>query len=120
MIRILLVEDEALLRELMFEELSDSGFAVTPTATGDEALQVMHAGASFDLLLTDIRMPGETDGWALGRRAKAMIPSIRIIYATGYAEGGSELHDHERAITKPFRHHQILGLIGDLGVGAQP
>jgi DNA-binding response OmpR family regulator len=48
MIRILLVEDEMLLRELMYEELSDSGFTVTPAATGDEALRVMYADPRFD------------------------------------------------------------------------
>jgi CheY-like chemotaxis protein len=117
MIRILLVEDEMLLRELMYEELSDSGFTVTPAATGDEALRVMQADPRFDLLLTDIRMPGQTDGWALGQRAREVIPSIRIIYATGYTEGGSELGEHERSISKPFRHQQILGLIGELGIG---
>jgi CheY-like chemotaxis protein len=116
MIRILLVEDEMLLRQLMYEELSDSGFTVTPAATGDEALRVMHADRAFDLLLTDIRMPGETDGWALGRRAREVIPSIRIIYATGYTDGGNDLCEHERSIGKPFRHEQILGLIGDLGI----
>lgn len=116
MIRILLVEDEMLLRELMYEELSDSGFAVTPTATGDEALRVLASDTTFDLLLTDIRMPGDTDGWALGRHARAVVPSIRVIYATGYSDQGGALHEHERSINKPFRHEQILGLIGELGM----
>jgi CheY-like chemotaxis protein len=115
MIKILLVEDEMFLRELMYEELSDSGFSVTPIATGDEALRVIGSDSAFDLLLTDIRMPGETDGWSLGRRAREAIPSLRIIYATGYADGGGELGEHERFIAKPFRYQQILGLISDLG-----
>ena len=116
MIRILLVEDEMLLRELMREELTDSGFDVTTVATGDQALKLMGGDRGFDLLLTDIRMPGEMNGWALGRRAREVIPSIRIIYATGYTNEGNDLGLHERAITKPFRHAQILELIGDLGI----
>lgn len=116
MIRILLVEDEMLLRQLMYEELSDSGFAVTPIATGDEALRVIESDQAFDLLLTDIRMPGNTDGWALGRRARQIIPAIRVIYATGYTDHGSDLYAHERSIKKPFRHEQILALIGELGI----
>jgi hypothetical protein len=61
-------------------------------------------------------MPGQTDGWTLGQRAREVIPSIRIIYATGYTDGGNELGEHERSISKPFRHQQILGLIGELGI----
>jgi CheY-like chemotaxis protein len=68
------------------------------------------------LLLTDIRMPGEVDGWALGRHARQLNPSLRIIYATGYTDGGNELGQHERSISKPFRHQEILALIDDLGM----
>jgi CheY-like chemotaxis protein len=117
MIRILLVEDEMLLRELMFEELSESGFAVTPIATADEALRFIDKDTSFDLLLTDIRMPGDADGWTLGRRARQVMPWIQVIYATGYADHGSDLYAHERSIKKPFRHEQILALIRELGIG---
>lgn len=117
MIRILLVEDEMLLRALMLEELSESGYAVTPIATADEALRLIEKDKGFDLLLTDIRMPGEADGWTLGRRARQVIPAIRVIYASGYSDQGSDLYAHERSIKKPFRHEQILALIGDLGIG---
>lgn len=117
MIRILLVEDEMLLRELMFEELSESDFAVTPIATADEALRLIETDWAFDLLLTDIRMPGEADGWVLGRRARQIIPTIRVIYATGYTDHGSDLYAHERSIKKPFRHEQILALIRELEIG---
>ena len=117
--RILLVEDEMLLRELMFEELSESGFAVTPIATADEALRLIATDRAFDLLLTDIRMPGEADGWALGRQARQVIPAIRVIYATGYTDHGSDLYAHERSIKKPFRHEQILALIDELTSGSQ-
>jgi CheY-like chemotaxis protein len=113
---ILLVEDEMLLRELMFEELSEFGFAVTPISTADEALRVISTDTSFDLLLTDIRMPGEADGWELGRRARQAMPWIRVIYATGYTDQGNDLYAHERSIKKPFRHEQILALIRDLGI----
>ncbi|MBW8755173.1 MAG: response regulator [Sphingomonadales bacterium] len=116
MTRILLVEDEMLVRELMYEDLRESGFAVTPIATGDEALRVIDTDTAFDLLLTDIRMPGETDGWTLGRRARQVIPSIRVIYATGYTDHGGDLYAHERTIKKPFRHEQILALIRELDV----
>lgn len=116
MIRILLVEDEVLLRELMFEELTESGYAVTPIATADEALRVIDKNTDFDVLLTDIRMPGEADGWALGRRARQIMPWIQVIYATGYTDHGNDLYAHERSIKKPFRHEQILALIRDLDI----
>jgi CheY-like chemotaxis protein len=70
-LRILLAEDEALLRELTSEDLRDAGHWVACAEDGDMALKVLEQ-ESFDLLLTDIRMPGTLDGWELARTARAL------------------------------------------------
>ena len=111
MARVLVVEDEGLLRELAVDEFTDAGFLVEEAANGDDALALLKAGAPFDVLFTDIRMPGSIDGWELGRLAGDLQPDIRVIYATGYAERSRALTDSEHFILKPYRCNQIVDLI---------
>ena len=86
---VLLVEDELLVRELASEDLGDAGFEVTAASDGDEALGYLREGRRFDLLFTDIRMPGATDGWQLAREARQLLPDIRVIYATGLGDAAT-------------------------------
>jgi CheY-like chemotaxis protein len=114
MLKALVAEDEMLIRQLILEDLTDAGFTVTAVGTGDDALALIEQGADFHLLFTDIRMPGEIDGWELGRRARALLADVRVIYATGYGDDGTSLADHERKITKPYRYEEILGTLKQL------
>lgn len=114
---ILLVEDELLVRELAFEDLGDAGFAVTPASNGDEALGYLREGRRFDLLFTDIRMPGVIDGWELAHEAKLLIPGLKVIYATGLGEGPDDLTEGERYVRKPYNMKDLLAALDDLGFG---
>ena len=81
---VLLVEDEWLIRTIMLEELIDAGFAVKSVETGDEALAFLDGpGDDFQVLVTDIHMPGQTDGISLARIVRERYPSVPIIYTTG-------------------------------------
>jgi CheY-like chemotaxis protein len=81
---VLLVEDESLIRTIMSEELVEAGFEVTSVETGDEALALLGGlTIGFHVLVTDIHMPGETDGISLARIVRARYPSVPIIYTTG-------------------------------------
>ena len=115
---VLLVEDELLVRELASEDLSDAGFEVTQASDGDEALTHLRGGRQFDLLFTDIRMPGETDGWELAREARRLIPGLRVIYATGLGEAGDELASEERYVRKPYSLSDLRKVLGELGFEA--
>ena len=81
--RILIVDDEQLVRDLLDKVLRRSGHEVVATTTADEALTLL-AGSRFDLLLTDVVMPG-MDGFDLLRRVKNSHPEIRVIVLTGHA-----------------------------------
>lgn len=115
-IRILLAEDEMLIRELAVEDLAEAGFEVVATGSGDEALAVLEADGDFALLFTDIRMPGEIDGLELARRGKAILPGLRVIYATGYEDGLVDLSSHERCIRKPYTFENLRELLAGLGL----
>ncbi|HYD25251.1 MAG TPA: response regulator [Croceibacterium sp.] len=112
---VLLVEDEVLVRELASEDLAEAGFEVTACCDGDEALSHMREGRRFDLLFTDIRMPGSTDGWGLAEEAKRIIPGIKVIYATGLGEAANGLTGDERYVRKPYNLKDLRKALGELG-----
>ena len=115
---VLVVEDEALIRELAVEELTDAGFIVSHAPDGVTAVQMLETGAQFDVLVTDIRMPGSIDGWELGRVAASLLPAIKIIYVTGYSATNPPLNQHERFIRKPSHIDDILETLVSLGIMA--
>jgi len=112
---VLLVEDELLVRELASEDLADAGFAVTAAGSGDEALTYLREGRRFDLLFTDIRMPGTTDGWHLAEQAKALLPDLRVIYATGLGDAAQGLTEGERYVRKPYSLGELREALAQLG-----
>ena len=116
--RILVVEDEFLVREFIVEELIDAGFEVESSQNGEQALDLLMSGERFDLLFTDIRMPGAVDGWELGRTAAEILPGIPIVYATGYSEKSHQLRREEGFLAKPYRTADVLKLMGGLGIKA--
>jgi len=82
MARILVVDDEEGLREFLAEALHDDGHATVEAADGEEALRLVRA-SSFDLVLTDLRMPG-LSGLDLLRRLRAEQPETEVVVMTAY------------------------------------
>ena len=82
MAKILVVDDEEGVRAYLAEALTGAGHDVTTAASGDEALTRL-AGQAFQLVLTDLRMPG-TDGMTVVRRVRAEQPETEIIVLTAY------------------------------------
>lgn len=107
MARILLVEDEMLVRELAYEDLTDAGHEVTTAGTGDEALAILRQGG-FEILFTDIRMPGVIDGWQLAAEGKQLNPELRVIYATGLNDDTGRIAPGEKLLAKPYRKDDLL------------
>jgi len=108
---ILLVEDEWLIRTIMAEELTEAGFTVTSVETGDEAMTLLTEDPSFTILVTDIHMPGKTDGIALARTVRERYPDVPIIYTTGRPDaldraslpGGRVL-----TLVKPYKPSRLI------------
>jgi two-component system NtrC family sensor kinase len=84
--RLLLVEDNAEVAEATEPMLSSWGYAVRSARSGDAAKELLQqAVGGFELLLTDIVMPGSTDGLSLARHVRQLYPSIGIVLMTGHA-----------------------------------
>ena len=82
-VKILIVDDEDIVLSIARDTLEDSGYEVEASLCGEEAVEKLKK-KFFDFVLTDIRMPG-MNGIELGQRAREIIPSIGIIFMTGYA-----------------------------------
>jgi len=102
--RVLLVEDTVPLRMMTEEILTRAGYVCVPTEDTGEALRFLRGDDSFDLLLTDIGMPG-MDGRELAEVARAWRPKLPILFMTGYAENAHRtgfVGAGMDMITKPF------------------
>jgi len=89
-VRVLLVDDEAVLREVLAEQFESAGFSVVAAASGDEAISLLAAGTAVDALVTDLCMPG-VDGLAVIRAAQERHPGLPAVLLTGYAGDGVAL-----------------------------
>ena len=83
MIRILLAEDDASMREYLARALERVGYQVSAVGCGTEAMPLLQS-EQYDLLLTDIVMP-EMDGIELAQKASVIDPAIRVMFITGFA-----------------------------------
>ncbi|MDR3532721.1 MAG: PAS-domain containing protein [Rhodopila sp.] len=87
---ILLVDDEAMVRETLAASLEDAGYTVLLAADGSEALDLLDSTEVVDVLVTDLSMPG-IDGLAVIRQAQQNRPDLPAVLLTGYAGHGAQL-----------------------------
>jgi CheY-like chemotaxis protein len=88
--RVLVVEDEDMVREILVASLEDAGFAVLAAGNGTEALALLEAGEPVDALVSDLSMPG-MGGLALIREAHVRRPGLPAVLLTGYAGEAAHL-----------------------------
>ena len=106
---ILVVDDDEAVCDLVADILAPH--KVVAAITGEDALRLLRASAEYDILLTDIVLPGRYGGFALARQAKALRPHLEVFYASGYfselpsAEDGESFYG--RFIAKPFRPAEL-------------
>lgn len=109
MVRILLAEDDQVMREYLTRALERSGYAVTAVDRGTEALPLLQS-QHFDLLLTDIVMP-EMDGIELAQKAGEVRPELKIMFITGFAavtlKAGKAV-PNARVLSKPFHLRDLV------------
>ena len=86
---ILVVEDQDSVRALVKRVLEREGYKVVAVANGDQGLQVIEGDTDVDLLLTDIVLPGTTQGDALGERALELRPGLPLLFMSGYLRNAS-------------------------------
>jgi signal transduction histidine kinase/CheY-like chemotaxis protein len=120
--RILLVEDELEVQGLSRSMLQNQGYDVIVANNGQEAIERLRTDKPFDLLFTDIVLPGGMSGFDVASNAALIQPNIKILYTTGYPrsilapddeqQGTSEQSDN--VLTKPYRREALLKAIRTL------
>ncbi len=113
--RILLVEDEQDVRNALQKILTAAGYDVTTAASGDEALRLFTRDDQFDLIATDITMPGHLQGPTLARKIRQMRPEKRFIFLSGYASEATthrdDLTTDDIRLMKPISQSELLHAI---------
>lgn len=111
-LRVLLVEDQADLRELMADALTGLGMQVATAADAASALSLLDAGTIVDVLLSDVYMPGQMSGAELAVRICGKFPEVRVILASGQGRQQlPELPVRIEFVQKPYSLAQVVGLL---------
>ena len=102
---VLVVEDEALLRLTLADHLQGCGFTVLEACDAHEAIEILEAEREVDVVLTDVKMPGEIDGFGLAKWVRDNQPGLAVFVASGYSgklDLARELCAGEQFFAKPY------------------
>lgn len=109
---ILIVDDEADVRQSAVSAIEALGYRSLEAADAAEAIAVLERHRDVDLLLTDVRMPGDMDGAELAFTVRSRWPAIGIIVISGYFDPkGSRLPPGTALLAKPYRIAELKGII---------
>jgi CheY-like chemotaxis protein len=112
---ILVVEDDALVREYVVAQLKSLGYRVTPAANAIEALSALEKDTTIDILFTDVIMPGPMNGRQLADEAVRRMPSLKVVYTSGYTENAivhqGRLDAGVVLLSKPYRKSDLARTI---------
>ena len=115
---VLVVDDEPTIRMLVIEILEDMGHTVLEAGDGAAALRTLQTGARIDLLVTDIGLPGALNGRQVADAALALLPDLKVLFITGYAEnaviGSRQLEPNMALVTKPFPMETLALRVAEL------
>jgi len=108
-VKILVVDDEAIMRNLLLKILEQEGYQITLAASSPEAIEKLE-NESFELVLSDVKMP-EINGFELLKTIKSRWPHIAVIMMTGYGDAYTVkealMLGADEYITKPFKSHEV-------------
>jgi PAS domain S-box-containing protein len=123
--RILVVEDNPEVRRMVVKQLVDAGHQVEEAEDTAKALAAIDRGSPFDLLFTDIVLPGPMSGRELAREVRRRSPGIKILLTSGYADPAlskdGDTDESTILLSKPYRKRELLLKLAEvLGPGRSP
>jgi CheY-like chemotaxis protein len=114
-LRILLVEDDPMLRLGASAVLMDAGYAVLEAADADEAIALLETEPDIRLMISDIQMPGSLDGVKLAHAVRRRWPPIQVLLTSGRAiPSADELPERVHYLPKPFAEMELLAEVEQL------
>ncbi|HUN51349.1 MAG TPA: ATP-binding protein, partial [Candidatus Sulfotelmatobacter sp.] len=119
---ILLVEDDDDVRAAVLRQLNDLGYRTRIAANGPAALAVLDSGEQFDLLFSDVVMPGGMTGFQLAAEARQRYPGLKVLFATGYAKAPTTAENQPGmtvpVLRKPYRKQDLARKLREVLDGA--
>jgi DNA-binding NtrC family response regulator len=114
-IAVLVVEDEAIIRMSIVEELEDAGFEVFEASNAAQAIEVLIANSRIDVMFTDVDMPGGVDGLKLAASVRDRWPPIKIIVTSGHRRIDVDaLPVEARFMVKPYDSNAVIRSIREM------
>ncbi|MDR3535853.1 MAG: response regulator [Acetobacteraceae bacterium] len=108
---VLVVEDELFVREPIAEYLRECGYHVLEAGDAREAILLVDSADAIDVVFSDVRMPGDMDGFALAHWLRTYHPEVSVLLTSGYYsvrnQGGAAIDD-VKLIEKPYSQAQVL------------
>jgi PAS domain S-box-containing protein len=112
---VLVVEDDALVRQYVTSQVASLGYTTLESANGAEALKIIDGGADVDLLFTDVIMPGTMNGRQLVDEALKRRPELKILFTSGYTENAilhhGRLDEGVLLLAKPYRKPELARML---------
>jgi CheY-like chemotaxis protein len=112
---ILVVEDDNLVRNFVTAQLQSLGYKTIAAVDGRSALQLIDRGEPFDLLFTDVVIPGGMSGRDLADEVARRKPGLKVLYTSGYTDNAivhqGKLDDGVLLLTKPYRRNQLAEMV---------
>jgi CheY-like chemotaxis protein len=94
--------------------LRDAGYTVMTAARSDEALAILRGPTKVDALLTDIRLPGQIDGWDIAEQARLLRPDLPVVYASAYSYVTPRQVPGSAILDKPYKPEDLLVALDSL------
>jgi len=108
---ILVVEDDLEVQASVAGMLAELGYQVLSADEGESALRIINSGVPIDLLLTDVVMPGALPGPLLARRAREILPQLKVLFTSGFTRNalisGGRLDEGVQLLSKPYQSEQL-------------
>ena len=110
--KVLVVEDEPILRMMAIDLVEDAGFTAVAAASADEAIALLEQNDDIRIVFSDIDMPGGMDGMRLAAAIRDRWPPIEIILTSGHITA-AEVRIPARGVffPKPYRHDQVVAAL---------
>jgi CheY-like chemotaxis protein len=121
---VLVVEDDAMVREFVVQQLQQFGYRTRLAANGREALAALDGDTGIDLLLTDVILPGALTGKQVADAAQRQRPDLKVLFMSGYTENAIVHHGRldpgVLLLSKPFRATDLARMVRRAIAGNQP
>lgn len=116
--KVLLVDDDDLVRTMAVNLLTDLGYEVLEAASGGEALGLLARDEGIDVIFTDVMMPGGIGGGELAEQARQIRPDIKILFTSGYFQEAlvrkGSIAANTHLLVKPYRRRDLAKALGKI------